>query len=222
MGKPVVYTWAAASTTAVTQLQTTAGAATLVLNGSLLVSTNPSVISFGAVSRTVSLTSANDLHLVNVTITGTYLGAVQTETRAGPNANTVYTTKLFDTVTSVSVGAAVTALSVGSGTTGSTQWYLYDYYAPNAAFSVQVVVTGTITYSFETTLDDVTTVTSPTVLTGLTVPQPNNAQAFQLVMSAATSSQAGYFNYPTRYVTVAITAATTGSLVATFVQQGIK
>lgn len=226
MGKLTqIYTWAAASTTAVSQLQTTVGAASLLINGSLITGTAPFIASFGNVSRTVSLTSTNVLTAVNVTIVGTLNGAVVTSTIAGPNANTVYTTQLYDTVTAVSVNGAVTAMSVGSGTTGNTHWDQYDYYRHVIGMSVQVVVTGTITYSFQTTLDDVTVVTTPTVNTGIIVPiggANTNVNTWQTLMSAATATQFAYFFYPVQYSNVIITAATTGSLVVKLIQQGIR
>lgn len=226
MGKLTqIYTWAAASTTAVAQLQTLATAGNLIINGSLVTGTAPFIASFGNVSRTVSLTSTNNLSAVNVTIVGTLNGAVVTSTIAGPNNTTVYTTQLYDTVTAVSTSAAVTAMSVGSGTTGNTHWDQYDYYRPYPAMSVQVVVTGTITYSFQTTLDDVTVITTPTVNTGIIVPiggANTNLNTWQTLMSAATATQFAYFSYPVQYSNVIITAATTGSLVAKFIQQGIR
>lgn len=218
-----IYTWSQANATAVAQLQTTAGAGSLLVNGSLSTGTGGAQRAvFGNVSRTVSLTSTNDLHLVNVTVTGTLQGAVVTETRAGPNSNTVYTAQLFDTVTAISVNGAVTALSVGSGTTGNTWWNVFDYYRPYPSMSVQVVVTGTINYSFQTTNDDVAVVAAPFVNTGLVLPQPGNAQAYQTVMSSATASAFAYFSYPVQYCNVIINSATTGSLVVKIIQQGIR
>lgn len=218
-----IYTWAAASATAVAQLQTTAGAGSLLVNGSLSTGTGGAQrASFGNVSRTVSLTSTNDLHLVNVTITGILQGAVVSSTIAGPNSNTVYTTQLYDTVTAISVNGAVTAMSVGSGTTGNTWWSVFDYYRPYPSLSVQVVVTGTINYSFQTTNDDVTVVATPFVNTGLVIPNPGNVDAYQTVMSSATASAFAYFSYPVQYCNVIVNSATTGSLVFKLIQQGIR
>jgi hypothetical protein len=225
MGKTTqIYTWSEASTTAVAKLQTLAAAGSLLINGSLVTGTS-GVASFGNVSRTVSLTSVNDLAAVNVTIVGTYQGAVVTSTIAGPDDNTVYTTQLYDTVTGISVSAAVTALSAGSGTTGNTWWYQYDYYRPYPAMSVQVVVTGTINYSFQSTLDDITVVTSPFVNTGIIVPiggAASNAYTQETLMSSATASEFAWFNYPVQWCNVIVNSASTGTLVVKFVQQGIK
>jgi hypothetical protein len=227
MGKLTqIYTWAAASTTAVCQLQTLAAAGSLIINGSLVTGTAPFIASFGTVSRTVSLTSANNLSAVNVTVAGTYQGAVVTSTIVGPSNSTVYTTQLYDTVTAVSTSAAVTALSVGSGTSGNTHWDQYDYYRPYPSMSVQVVVTGTVSYAFQTTLDDVTVVTTPFVNTGIIVPiggAATNAFTWQTLMGAATAtSQFAYFSYPVQYSNVLVNSATTGSLIVKLIQQGIR
>jgi hypothetical protein len=227
MGKLTqIYTWAAASTTAVAQLQTTAGAASLLINGTLSNGMTPYSASFGNASRTVSLTtSGHDLSAVNVTVVGTLKGASVTSTISGPNNTTVYTTQLYDTVTAVSVDAAVTAMSVGSGTTGNTWWDQFDYYRPYSAMSVQVVVSGTINYSFQSTLDDVTVVASPTVNTGIIVPiggANTNVNTWQTLMSSATATAFAYFYYPVQWSNIIINSATSGSLVAKFIQQGIR
>ncbi len=212
MAQPRVYTWPAASAVAISQLQTTVAAGSLLINGTLAISDYPmapNYVPFIGISRTVSLTSANNLAGVNVTVTGTYRGNVVSETRVGPNANTVYTTQLFDTVTAVSVSAAAAAISVGSGTTGRTNWYDYNYHATVASQTQQVVVTGAITYSFSTTLDDIQTIAAPTVFTPIAA------------MTAATTSQFATIVGPLRFSNITISASAGGSLVATFVQQGI-
>src|SRR5690349_5948872 len=165
MARPTVYTWPAASTTAVCAAQGKLAAGNLVINGSLAVTSSApdanSVQAYAiwpAISRTVSLTTTGGANLsaVNFTIKGTYRGAAQSETRVGPNNNTVFTTALFDTVTSVSVDATLgggNTVSVGSGTTGQTQWFEYNHNTSVCAMMVAVIVTGTINYTFQGTLD---------------------------------------------------------------------
>lgn len=208
MADQAVFTWPAANTTAIASVQTLAGAGSIVIDGPLVPLTYNYAV-FPGISRTVSLTSANNLSAVNVTITGLYRGAAQSQTIAGPNANTVYTTSLFDTVTSVTTDAAVTAMSVGSGTTGQTHWWTYNKHATVCAFAAQVVVTGTINYSFQTTLDDVQTNATPTVFTPI------------VAMTAATTNQFAGTIFPTLFSNIIINSSAGGSLVATFLQQGI-
>lgn len=213
MARRVVFTWPAANTTDVAALQTLGAAGTIVINGNLAQPINgittPNYVLFLGISRTVSLTSVNNLSAVHFTITGTFRGTTQTETRVGPNNNTVLTTALFDTITSITTDAAVTAVSVGSGTTGQTHWKNSNYDSTVVSMAVAVVVTGTITYSFITTLDDVQVTSTPNVFTP------------EMAMTAATASELINYFTPTAYSAIQITAATTGSLVVTFLEQGI-
>ena len=107
----------AASTTAVALAQQLAGAArNMVLTGTAVNDGSNMV-------TTVTLTSTANFSGVNFTITGTdESGAVITETRAGPNNNTVTTTDAFLTVTSIVTNAALgTNTSAGfTATTGTT------------------------------------------------------------------------------------------------------
>lgn len=220
MARQAVFTWLAANTTGVTSLQTLAGAGNLTINGPLVPSTGTAAV-FQNVSRTVSLTSANNLSAVNVTITGIYGGYFKSETISGPNANTVYTTGLFDNVTSVRVDAAAAAISVGSGTTGQTHWFTHNYHATVIGCAIQVVVTGTINYSFQTTLDDAQLVSTVTPTVFGPIDGVAGSPGYPADMVGATTNQLAFVNNVMRFSNIIINSATTGTLVATFLQQGI-
>lgn len=209
--QPRIYRWSASSVTAIAALQTKAAAGALAINGTMATSVGGGTpyVTFLGFARTITLTSVNNLSAKNFTITGTLNGAVQTETRVGPNNNTVTTTALFDSVTSITVSAAAAAVSVGTGATGRTNWFNSDYYLNNNNLFVQVDITGTITYSLQTTMDDVNTVASP-MLTNPVV-----------AMTGAVTDQIALVTVAPRYSSIAVTAGT-GSLVATFIQQGVK
>ena len=219
MSKPIVYTWPAADSSAICLLQSTAGASNLVINGTLSAHYNSDLfpsVRFDKISRNISITSANNLSAVNFTITGTYRGNVISETISGPggaNPNPRITVNVFDSVTAVSVSGAAAAFSVGSSNRGYTHWFSSNYNGIYPALSVQVVVSGgvgNITYSFETTLDDVEKNSNPFV---------ENAIAGMIL--EATSKLEPYFN-PALYSRIRIEGTTTtGSLVATFLRQGI-
>ncbi len=70
----------------------------------------------GACDRAVSLTSGADLHLINFTIRGyDVYGYPLTQTRAGPNANTVDTLKGFKWISSITPdGTSVSTVSIGT------------------------------------------------------------------------------------------------------------
>lgn len=92
-------------------LQTTGGAATLVLTAGAGVTTrvvNGQTRFVFDVPRAVSLTSAGNISGVNFTITGfDVYGQAMSQVRAGPNANTVNTLKAFKEVVSITVNGAV-------------------------------------------------------------------------------------------------------------------
>ena len=70
---------------------------------------------------TLTLTSVSNLSAVNFVIHGTAVGGLpQTETLAGPNADTVTSVKTYATVTSIVPSATDAVHSVSAGTTGDT------------------------------------------------------------------------------------------------------
>jgi hypothetical protein len=105
--------------------------------------------------------------------------------------------------------ATVGNVSIGTGTTGVTHWFNSDQYVNVLGLSCQAIVTGTITYSFLTTLDDPNDVASPTSFTPIAA------------MTGATTNQLGSILTPTRNSRIAVTASDgTGALAITFLQQG--
>lgn len=119
MARSFSYSFPVGNTTDVCLLQTLAGTGSLVLNGNLvnLVNGQLSFIEKGY-SRQLSLTSANNLSAQQFTINGIQNGVPITENIAGPNANTVYSTEVFDTIISISVNGAVNGISIGTGWKG--------------------------------------------------------------------------------------------------------
>lgn len=223
MAKPKVYDWPAASVAAVAALQTTTGAGFLILNGTLVDKstsiTGLNYAVFPGICRTVSLTSTGNLGGVNFTIAGTLKGLNVTETRVGPNNNTVETAQFYDTVTSVSVNAAVgTAVSVGTGTTGYTQWFSHNYHAtgqPNTTIAVTVGTT-TINYSFQTTYDNAE------IDELVDIFEPLDGTLFPVDMVMATGSLIANYNWPAMFSRIFVNSSTnTGSFQAVFLQQGI-
>lgn len=220
MANRVVYSWIAKSTTAICALQTTTGAATLSLNGDLSSFINGffGPITLNGISRTISLTSANNLSARSVTITGFRDGAPVTETRSGPNANTVETTALFNVITSVTVSGAVTALSVGTGSSGQVNWFKIDSQNAIMNLASQVVVSGTITYSFQVTCDvpNNAGTNPPAVVFAPNIFTPVAAQ------TSATTNQLAAITTPIKYCNVIVSSSTgAATLIWTALQQGL-
>lgn len=234
-------------------------AASLLINGTYsnyLAQVGPYTAKFKDMIRTVSFTSNDDLSASGITLTiiGTYLGNVvqdQTLTAGNlPNNNTVQTTQIFDSVTQVIVsGGTPTNFNIGMGLYGMLQFFNFDFIQEISAFSVQILVSGTINYSFGLTSQKVSDLTtaSPDSYFGVTPPvnPPAGTPPFpvnQLFLVDATSSltnqTASAFSstslLPFLYATLLITEAgggpfeeaavaidDTGTLQAYFLQGGI-
>jgi hypothetical protein len=210
MAQPKVYNWIAADNAAIALLQTAGAAGSVLLNGTLSVSNNP-IVTLPGMVRKLSLTSANNLSAIIFTITGTANGHSVNETIFGPNANTVQTVNYYDSVTSITSNAGFTALSVGIGQTGFTSWFLHDYDRTVFNLGIQVAVAGTITYSWQTTLDSVFTVLDPLVFTPIAA------------MTGAAANQLANYTTPTAWSRIAVTASTGAStLTETICQQGLR
>jgi hypothetical protein len=164
MARSAKFIWPTPDSAAVAQLQTLAAAGNLILNGNLAVYNsnnvlNPFITLFG-INRQITLTSASNLSGVNFTITGTYLGASYSETIAGPNADTVSTVGLYNTVTSISASAGTggDTVSAGTGANGHTGIYRTNEHSTVDSIGAQVIVTsglGHITYSFFSSIQSI-------------------------------------------------------------------
>lgn len=223
MAKPVVFNWPNSSTLAITPLTF------LPTHPTGTISIPGGYFSFGNVARIVTLTSPNnDYSGASFTITGTLFGQIVSQTINGPNNTTVATTQLFNEVSSVTytgyeIASPLYLLSVGSGTTGYTNWFLSNYNQRIPLTSIQVNVTGTINYTYQSTLDDVTLTSTPMLTNGVRVPNLAAGAAAVMELSAQTADAFSYQQYPTLYSRILINSSTAGagSLVATFLQQGI-
>jgi hypothetical protein len=119
MSRHLKYIFPIADTLDVCALQDTAGADILVLNGNLVNQvTNQLSFLDNGYSRSISLTSANNLAAVNFTISGIQNGDLLTEVLAGPDANTVYSDEIYDEIYSITTSGAANQVSVGTGYTG--------------------------------------------------------------------------------------------------------
>lgn len=133
-------TWSVQDVEAVCKLQNVAStgptAFKVLLNGTLFDPNIPDQVSFAKknIIRSISLTSVNNLSTTNFIIQGFQNGAFVTETLAGPNGpvtNTVYGTKIYDIIISVTASTAVTGIQVGTGNKGFLPLLVVN---PNAGF----------------------------------------------------------------------------------------
>ena len=206
MAQPARFTFPAGTTTSICSAQTTAGAGSFVIDGPLvdtasITAGGPRRVILPGIQRVVSLTSAANISAVNFTITGfDSRGVAVSETRAGPNINTVETAQEFAIVTSVTVNAAVgTGTSVGTGTTGTTRWWTNNLNIAPANLALYVAITGTINYTVQDTPDNANDVT----ITPVAFPHPT--------LAALTANGNSNYAYPPRYVRLKINSSTIGA-----------
>lgn len=217
--RPVSYVWDPQDLDAICGLDDY-GAGEIPINGTLsnidTGAANPSV-TFDRIARNVSITSTDDMHLVNFTITGLYNGNVVVDVVSGPNNSTVESDEIFNSITSVEIDDDVTNTSVGTGTIGHTNWFEYDYNRVQSGFAVQVSVVGTINYSFGATLESVSEVEDIT--------EYNALNLFDLTGSLSSQTTDKYGNtgvIPFRYCNVEINSSgADGALEVIMCQGGI-
>lgn len=221
MGRVVEFSFPAANTTAVAPLQTDAGSP-FVFSLAPYDGTNdstrypPGVIDFSNMARTISLTSLNNNSLVNFTFVGTDIfGNPLTETRSGPNANTVETTGRFKTLTSIIPSAAYSAVSAGTGSMASIAPIQLDPYPAVISWAINVNVTGTITYSVVGTLSRLHNPTGRTL--ALIV---GDTFAINAALTSATTDQYYTSTQQVAALLISVDASSGGSLTGQVLQQG--
>lgn len=152
-------TWPVVDTSAVCAQQDIGSSGFLTLNGTLFDINVPNQISFidSNIIRSVSITSTNNLSGRTFTITGFQNSAPIQESITGPNNTTVYGTKNFDIITSVSVNGSANAVKVGTGSNGYLPLLVVNSGTSIINYSVSVIFppsgTTNINYSLYRTLD---------------------------------------------------------------------
>lgn len=151
MARPQITTLgplAAASANNIALSQTPGGAGNLTINGS----TASGGIATLDKQRRVLLTTGADETSKTFTFYGTdWQNNAISEALPGVNNTTTYTQQDFLTVTRVAVSAATAgAVTVGTNGIASTPWQILNYHG-FADISLQVDVTGTVSYTVEST-----------------------------------------------------------------------
>lgn len=215
MASPVTIFWTPLDNEAICATQDLDAAGNLIINGTFVNPVfyyNPSV-EFPSIERNIGITSADDLSNVEFTITGSLRGAPVSEVLTGPNAETIFGTQLFSRIDSVSVNDAVTNVSVGNGQTGQTIWVPFNNRVSDFSTSFSVFVTGAITYSLESTVENVF----------------NNPATDEIVIIQVDGGDTSTENSFTSFITPVFAARVsilepppdnTGELKVTFLQQG--
>ena len=204
---------AAASANNIALSQTTAGAANLTLNGSLV---SNGVATLDTPRRILVTNVGNDSAVVFTVYGTTYGGASVSEALQGTSGSTVASTIDFATVTRVATSAATSVSGVTVGTNGvaGSRWIRFDSWAsPNVVF--QVDVSGTANYTIQTTMDDPNDPVSPTAIGSVTWFSSTDAN----VVGASASKQSSFTNAFT-YTRILLNSGS-GTVTGTFAQFGV-
>ena len=154
--------WPIQDLSAVAALQNLALPGNLVLNGTFADPSIPNQISFikTKVIRSISISSStNNYTGTSFIIAGLQNGAYVTETFSGPNIGaTVYGTKYYDIIISVTASTAVTGIRAGTGNAGFLPLIVVNTVATtviNYSATVLLQAGSGINYSLFQTLDQV-------------------------------------------------------------------
>ena len=154
--------WPIQDLSAVAALQNLALPGNLVLNGTFADPSIPNQISFikTKVIRSISISSStNNYTGTSFIIAGLQNGAYVTETFSGPNIGaTVYGTKYYDIIISVTASTAVTGIRAGTGNAGFLPLIVVNTVATtviNYSATVLLPAGSGINYSLFQTLDQV-------------------------------------------------------------------
>lgn len=127
------------------------GTGAILINGSTAVNG----VAILDAARRVLITSGTSDSGITFTVTGTnFAGNPLTETITG-GATSASTTQDFKTVSSVThTGSVAGTLTVGTSGVGSSPWFYVDRDVTPVNLEIGVVVSGTIQYTVEYSLDD--------------------------------------------------------------------
>ena len=220
MSNLTVVNYPASSTTAVATAQVFTALQPLTFVAQV---NNLNLYTFDSFQRQITLTSASNISNVNFVITGIdiYSNPVS-ETLAGLNANTVTSVNYYLSITSIVPSANATnpafTVSAGMANAGQSCWMQLDIQRQYFQASVQVAVTGTVSYSVVQTLDPLRTYNN---FTGQYIVN-TSPTSFPLVaaLTNASTKQIYYFQSPTNAVQFTLDNTSTGSITFTLLQQG--
>ena len=168
----------------------------------------------GSTARQVTITPTGNESSNTFVVIGTGAnGESMTESVAGNNATASTTTGYFLTVTSVTIAVdAANAIVVGMTNTASSPWVRFDDFAPSN-ISIQCSVTGSATYTLQSTLQDPNDPFSPVAASALTWVDSSDTN----VVGATTTKQSNFLFAP-KFARVVLTTTSTGSVSAVFLQ----
>ena len=217
MSRPVTWslTLDAADADGISLSQTPAVAGNLTITGALATGGVATMDD----ARRVRVTTVADESAKTLTIYGTnHDGNAIVESMTGPNATTGDTGLDFKTVTRVAVSAAFTdAVTVGTNGVGSTKWFKANPHISPSHISFMIVVTGTVNYDIEHTLDNPDMPANMLEANNTAIPTVFN----HATIAAQTANVTDSYISPVRGARLTLNSGT-GTAEVTFLQAGIS
>lgn len=175
------------------------------------------------VARRAILTSAGNDSGITFTIAGTdQSGDLISEVVTGANAGVASSLLDYLTVTSVlASGAVATTVTMGTNGVAASPWVRFDDWNAGSQTALAAVVSGTVNYSVQTSMDDPNQVTNsgPPNTFRLTRSQMTWIDSLDTAVVAATATKSSYFNYTPLFARVLLNSSTgTGNVTTTFRQ----
>lgn len=168
----------------------------------------------GSTARQVTITPTGNESTNTFTVTGTDInGNSITESVAGLNATASTTNSYFYTVTSIRIANnAANAIVAGMTNTAASDWIRFDDFAPSN-ISIQCNVSGSATYTVQSTLSDPNDPFTPTPRGSMTWVNSSDT-----AVVGATTTQQSNFLFAPKFARVVLTTTSTGSVSAIFLQ----
>ena len=168
----------------------------------------------GNTARQVTITPTGNESTNTFTVTGTDInGNSITETVAGLNASASTTNSYFYTVTSIRIANnAANTIVAGMTNTAASNWVRFDDFAPSN-ISIQCNVSGSATYTVQSTLSDPNDPFTPTPRGSMVWVNSSDT-----AVVAATTTQQSNFLFAPKFARVVLTTTSTGSVTAIFLQ----
>jgi hypothetical protein len=169
--------------------------------------------------RQVLITSAGNDSGVFFTVSGTGPSGPMSETVRGANAGAVLTNNLFKTVYAVSASNSTSSVTIG---TASAPWYSplirLDEWA-NSQVGGQVVATGTVTYTIQTSFDEgPDSLVNPIPISSMVW---DTSTAIGLPAAAGTATASFALTVTPVWIRLVLNATSTGSVRMTVTQYNV-
>lgn len=165
-------------------------------------------------ARRIIITSGGNDSGITFALTGTdWTGNTISETITGANAGAASSVLDYKTVTSVrSSAAAAGTVTVGTNGIAGSQWVRFDDFSATSQATIAAIVSGTVNYDIQTSMDDPNKTASPTPAASMSW-----LASLDTAVVGATASKSSYFAYSPIYARVLLNSGS-GSVTATFRQ----